>query len=498
MKTQVSLKTYLGTILILLIIIFASVSFVRSAGETAISDKSFVSEASWIVGKDGSDTYMKNGNTGEIGESTNSSAIFRACKENFTANDYAGTIYVRKGTYQIDTAIPVGKRTKWIAENGVILNVTANVNCFEVDDWKAGMTYTSWAIEGFCIDMNGYDGNGIYASHAVGTTNTRNRIEEISIVNVNEGYSGIYMLDAMQYILSNAKIRTNGTGLKLGVDTNEVTHYGNANIEGLTILLEANNAIGVDISSGGVGDGYRACNLAQFDRLQVDGTTSLTGTIGLKVSMVNSSYTEGWLQFNQLNIEHCYTGVLFNNIAYVTIINPFISTSLDTPNIYGVRYENNTFNNVIIGGYIQVGVTAGVAYFDNSTHTSGTNLNMLIGTKLYTEHAGGMVFTLTDVSDAFLNNKPTRNSGVVVSCYNGTWVTHGLAGDPATTGSITLSLRGATAYNATFILRAPTVLQSNATHFQIEFTAWESVGWTIVPVTVVEAQTVYWDATYKP
>lgn len=92
----------------------------------------------------------------------------------------------------------------------------------------------------------------------------------------------------------------------------------------------------------------------------------------------------------------------------------------------------------------------------------------------------------------------TKNSGAVVSCYTGSWVAHGLVGDPGTTGSITLSLRGATEYNATFILRAPTVLQSNATHFQIEFNAWETAGWTQVPVTVVEAQTVYWDAVYKP
>jgi len=89
------------------------------------------------------------------------------------------------------------------------------------------------------------------------------------------------------------------------------------------------------------------------------------------------------------------------------------------------------------------------------------------------------------------------NSGATLSS-NGTWVPHGLVGDPGTNGSITLSLRGPSAYNATWILRVPTVLSSNATHFQIEFTAWETVGWTQVAVTPVEAQTVYWFASYRP
>lgn len=54
--------------------------------------------------------------------------------------------------------------------------------------------------------------------------------------------------------------------------------------------------------------------------------------------------------------------------------------------------------------------------------------------------------------------------GYMEDCYNGTWFHHGLSGDPATAGSISLSLRGPSAYNDTFILRVPTVLQSNSTH----------------------------------
>lgn len=89
-------------------------------------------------------------------------------------------------------------------------------------------------------------------------------------------------------------------------------------------------------------------------------------------------------------------------------------------------------------------------------------------------------------------------SGVVVNCSNGTWIAHGLAGSPDPTGTITLSLRGPSAYNATFILRVPTVLAVNSTHFQVEFLAWETAGWTLVPVTPAEQQTIYWYAVYNP
>ena len=90
----------------------------------------------------------------------------------------------------------------------------------------------------------------------------------------------------------------------------------------------------------------------------------------------------------------------------------------------------------------------------------------------------------------------SRNAGCS-SGYNGSWIAHGLGGDPGTTGSITLSLRGLNRYNATMILRVPTVINSNATHFQIEFYMWETVTWSLVPVTSVEAQLIYWDAYYK-
>ena len=92
----------------------------------------------------------------------------------------------------------------------------------------------------------------------------------------------------------------------------------------------------------------------------------------------------------------------------------------------------------------------------------------------------------------------TENSGTQASCINGTWIAHGLAGDPGTTGSITLALRCLKTYNATIYFNAPTVIASNATHFQVEFTMWLSTDWSLHPVSATEAQTIHWDAVYIP
>ena len=103
----------------------------------------------------------------------------------------------------------------------------------------------------------------------------------------------------------------------------------------------------------------------------------------------------------------------------------------------------------------------------------------------------------TPESTGGVGNEPvTRNAGCTLG-WNASWIAHGLGGDPGTTGSITLSLRGLNRYNATMILRVPTVINSNATHFQIEFYMWETVTWTLVAVTTAEAQWIYWDAYYK-
>lgn len=89
------------------------------------------------------------------------------------------------------------------------------------------------------------------------------------------------------------------------------------------------------------------------------------------------------------------------------------------------------------------------------------------------------------------------SSGTAANAYNGSWIAHGLPSDPHGSGSITLSLRGSSSIDATHILREPTVIQSNNTHFQIEFLMWNSTDWELYPVLVGDGQTVYWDAVFR-
>jgi len=121
-------------------------------------------------------------------------------------------------------------------------------------------------------------------------------------------------------------------------------------------------------------------------------------------------------------------------------------------------------------------------------HNRGATFPTLNATKGYFIGVQNVTVTL----------KYPGRSGVVVACSNGTWIAHGLAGDPNQNGTITLSLRGPSRLDATHILRVPTVLQSNSTHFQVEFLMWETVGWTLVPVTPVDGQIIYWYAVWNP
>ena len=94
----------------------------------------------------------------------------------------------------------------------------------------------------------------------------------------------------------------------------------------------------------------------------------------------------------------------------------------------------------------------------------------------------------------------TVNSGTALNVYNGSWVAHGLPGDPHINGSITLSLRGISSITVgghPHVLRQPSVIQSNFTHFQIEFLMWNATTWSLEDVSVGEAQTVYWDAIWR-
>jgi len=167
---------------------------------------------------------------------------------------------------------------------------------------------------------------------------------------------------------------------------------------------------------------------------------------------------------------------------------------------YGGIYLSTTTNLIMANVEAQnIQATATQQCGINETASSDYNIFNSVNTRYNLVAGVRIIGTHTTVS-AYWNLTSYRasnclNYGSAASAYNGTAIAHGLSTTPT---SITLSLQAATAYNATMILCVPTILSINATHFLIELVMWETVGWTQVPVTAVEAQTVHWYASYVP
>jgi len=286
------------------------------------------------------------------------------------------------------------------------------------------------------------------------TGTTKNCIIESNICNgtaYHQPSNAIQIASGSYNLIANNYVYTRDWGIKL--------HSANYNtIIGNYVQHSTGADYGIDI-------------IDYSDHNYIIDNTILSFNIGL--SYRNSSVTTG------------YDNIYKNNVIYLP------SSSGKGIYLQGGANRTRLVGNTIIGN---IGVADIAIEILSGAEDTFIERNDLLDSEIETQISNSGTNTVIQYNRGFL----TENNGAEVTCYNGTWIPHGLAGDPGTTGSITLALRGATSYNATFILKVPTVLQSNSTHFQIEFNAWETAGWTQVPVTVVEAQTVYWDATYQP
>lgn len=130
MKRQVSLKTYFGTVLALLIITFASVSFVRSAGEITIESHSFIKGYTYIVEKDGATFKAFNGLTGALAkEDASDDTVIQYAIDQTTSN--GGSIFVKSATY---TASVTLKDNVTLAleqgATGITVSIDSGATCY--------------------------------------------------------------------------------------------------------------------------------------------------------------------------------------------------------------------------------------------------------------------------------------------------------------------------------------------------------------------------------
>jgi parallel beta-helix repeat protein len=164
--------------------------------------------------------------------------------------------------------------------------------------------------------------------------------------------------------------------------------------------------------------------------------------------------------YNGIDLETYLGSGCFNN----SVTNNKVLAPTTNRWTYGIREQNpgdyNVFKNNVLSGIATLGISI------NGTHDTVR---------------GNIGFV-------------TENSGYTASCVNGTWIAHGLAGQP--NGQCELKVNGTRLINSTCYVMDPTIIAENNTYVQIEFLC-NNAG-TFAAVGTVEAKTILWYFEFKP
>jgi len=429
---------------------------------------------SYIIEPFNSTYYQSTNASGYSYQTTDASQI----ENDAWGNTTNGAIFYRGGTYNFPTVISHSGATKNIRILGEGMDST-------VFNYSGSDTTASfWTIGDFStfeishLTLNG-NNNVDTIFNSTGKTVLNGCIEmKASYVHFNDSDAGFgvtfYRVSTINYIIDfhdNRIENCNGGGLIIDVGDGEYydNYIGNnAGSAGIYMGISGANNVHNNYLGGSEDYGiylYSAWNIISANRIDHHGKDG----IYIRAQTCNT-ITGNMITNVGRTTTNTYCGIYLMNVCENNTIvgNTFYQGASDNRTKYCIREVNPAHWSVIRGNSF-----AGYA-------TAPYSLNE---TTIQPESSAGFV---------------TQNCGAVVTCSNGTWIAHGLAGDPSTTGSITLSFRGPTQYNATTVLFVPTVLQSNSTHFQIEFNYWFVTDWTIHAVTPTMGQTIWWFATYKP
>jgi len=311
-RKTVSLKTFVTTILMMLA--FAGLTFnLGRAGFVGDETEQWYTpsqQATYIVGQyNSSHFYMQNhtghGYSGYEGYeflSTNASAVWNNARGNLStlATGATGTIYVKTGTYQVDSPWIVGKRTHFDCEAAVVLNVTANLGdnhgAIEID--PTNVAATNWRISDVLINMNDFTGNGIYSAWPGNSASQgQTEIDSVYIAQTQYGYWGMNISSPFIMKMSNIRISGSGGGINFPLSLNPYVITGNSVFENVYIGLSHNATIGVMM---GPGDGTKfSANLVQWNRLEVYSVGYYNCT-GVYISNASSL---GYIDFVNFNME---------------------------------------------------------------------------------------------------------------------------------------------------------------------------------------------------
>ena len=331
---------------------------------------------SFMVSKVGSYTVMQNGTDARLKWwSTDSYRIFRACEGNLSIS--GGIIFVKYAIYSMSDGFTHYKGVHLIGESMPKLDVTQNLASalITIDD-ADGPEYRSWAINGFYIDMNNYNGHAIYGGHVCDSGMRQHAwMEDIIITYVKKPYCGIWLKDPFRMYMNQIKTHSAGTNIKFSSSGDYSVHFGNSIFDNLFMSLASTaDAIGLHIDGADGAGTKRPCNMAQFNRLQLGGNPSApANTTGVWIDFSDLETYDRTMHFTfaDLDIEGAMTAVYINNAMLATFIRPYFECT--TAGSTGFKFEGASTKAIsVYDGQISVG-PGGLTIDDDSTSTTYPN-----------------------------------------------------------------------------------------------------------------------------
>lgn len=137
---EVGHKKLVALILVLLLVFSGGMVFNQilaspgASDEVLIEPHSYVTEASYVVFRDGSDFKMRNGTSGEIDwGSTDDDAVLQASVDNATVN--GGSVYVKSAVYSASVTLK-DNVTLWFERgvSGITVSIDSGADCALIDE----------------------------------------------------------------------------------------------------------------------------------------------------------------------------------------------------------------------------------------------------------------------------------------------------------------------------------------------------------------------------
>lgn len=472
MNRPVNLKKYLLTIIVVWILAFTMASVVfSSSSEIGIEPKSFITEASYIVGIDGSDTYMKNGDTGEIDwESTNSSVVISACIGNSTDG---GWVFIMQGTYELSGFINDGERDDITLSGEGRSTILKQADGANLDYMIYVFQQEGWVIKDLQVDGNRDAQSG--GGQGVKYYYTHNSVMKNLYVHHTRG-SGIYVrLSNDVWVVENEvayctpAIEVSEDSLRTHVITNKAHHsIGNGGIivwDGSNQSIISENICWLNGHSGLAVSGVSRCIISNNEGFSNGRLGLWSGTSG------DYDFTRNIISSNHF-YNNTWSGI---SLSANSTNNDLSSNTCEGNTVSGIRFEGYSHNNTVLGGRCSNNMEYGVHI---PTHCNDTVIkNIFLSGNSLGEILNDGSGSIIKFNEGFV----TENSGTSESS-NDDYIAHGLAGEPT---YVDLTIEET---DANYFLQFKA---TNVTHFQIYL---EFANETACS----DDKTINWYAVYEP